>query len=124
MKVKVSDVADRFILLADIDENERSKFLPLCSKCLRQIEASLKKEADSSCDISRLTDAAAALTFYTHILIIHARESKSFDAGDIKSTKSDKSCDFAKTLWLDAKNSISDLLYDNSFAFTVVPYRS
>lgn len=123
MNVKVNDIADKFAALAGIDKNDVFKWYPLCLKCLREIQSFLKEGITDEADLVRVEDAAAVLSFYHYVLVMAARESKSFSAGDVSVTHNDKACQYAEKLWLDTKESISDLIEDELFSFCSVKYR-
>lgn len=123
MKVRVNDIAEKFATLGGIDKKDILRWYPLCLKCLRELQSVLKDGIENPDDLVRIEDATAVLAFYHYVLVTNARESKSFSAGDVSVTHNDKACEYAEKLWLDTKNSISDLISDELFSFCSVRYR-
>lgn len=112
-------VLERFSIVAKLSIEETSPWLELCKDSTEEIENNLKSNVDMEANSRRLESAAAAFSFYKYTLYrASASGMESFSAGELK-IKNDynSSVKIANTIWKEAKNSISDLLADNDFAF-------
>lgn len=118
------EVMDSLSLLTQWDESEKDSILALCKASLKEIEATLKRDADRS-DV-RIACAAAANAYYKLSLrlsfSVPKEEITNFKAGDVSITQgssdnSQKQLDKAEKLYLQALQNIIPLCQDNGFAF-------
>lgn len=116
------DVFERFLILADLDHESGEKYSFLCDDAIETINKLLKPETIVANYRSRLTSAAAALCCYKFSMIEMAKEPESFSAGDLRFGFGDTKFKNTLRLWEDAKKDISDLIYDNDFAFITKKY--
>ncbi|HIQ81202.1 MAG TPA: hypothetical protein IAD32_07985 [Candidatus Scatavimonas merdigallinarum] len=114
------EVYERFLLIADMDQEEGSKWAVLCNEAIEDIQNMCKSGTDIQLNGRRLSAAAAALAFYKMALMQNAAEDvSSFKAGDI-SIQMGSRCTKAQQAWLCAKAHISDLIRDEDFLFEQV----
>ncbi len=117
------EVKDYLSHLTSWENNSEEEILNLCKSCLKEIEAQLKPDADST-DV-RIASAAAALAYYKISLKrSFAAETESitnFKAGDVSVTQSKadtkKVVDKAESLYRKALENIIPLCKDTGFAF-------
>ncbi len=112
------NVLARFKQLSPIDDEEAEKILPLCVVNLERVLAQLREDADKN-DI-RITEAAAALTYYDYILRTSAQADAvtSFKAGDITVSKTASSLsEAAQKIKTDALLELAPLMKDTRFLF-------
>lgn len=112
------NVLARFRQLIDIDDTEAEKVLPLCVVNLKRILAQLNDNVDP--DDIRISEAAAALTYYDYTVRISAQtdEITSFKAGDITVSKTASSLtETAEKIKKDALLELVPLMKDTNFIF-------
>ena len=112
----------RFALIANLTLEEAMIWSPICSDAAEDIKLKLKSDTDIEANSRRLTNAAAAFSFYRYTLYrASGTGMNGFVAGDIKiEGNSDVSVKTAVTVWNDAKRNIADLLEDDEFVFRQV----
>ncbi len=112
------NVLSRFRQLITTDDSEAEKILPLCIVNLQRITAVLSDKADE--DDVRITEAAAALTYYDYALKLSSEfdNIESFKAGDITVSKTTHSLlESAETVKKNALLELTPLLCDTNFVF-------
>lgn len=124
--LNLQSVVEKFSIISNIEMENCSKWIPICRESLNDIQIKLKETINlQDASISyRIEAAAAALSLYKYALYSGANMAmQSFSAGEIQ-IKSDNAgaVKIAKRIWQEAKNSISDLLKDENFAFERVSF--
>lgn len=112
------NVLSRFRQLIEIDDAEAEKALPLCVVNLSRIKAQLRKDINE--DDIRITEAAAALTYYDYTVRLSSevQDFTSFKAGDITVSKTKSSLtENAEKIKKDALLELTPLIQDTSFVF-------
>lgn len=120
--MEVSDVLERFSLIAGLSAEEASPWVDICSDAAESIVLQLKDGVDEKVNEKRLISAAASLSFYKYILYRASGEGmNTFAAGDIKITQDKKQViNSAYTAWCIERDAIADLLDDDHFLFRKV----
>lgn len=119
----IFSVFEHFKILSGIQENEdASKYMPICAVSLAAVCAKLSPHIDTSASGMLIVAAAAADAYYNYILSIAAKEGDaSFSAGDIKVNKNFSSAiNSAKEIRENSFRAISHLFVDNNFDFRMV----
>ncbi len=113
------DTIRRFKLLSGLEDAELSRYSDLCKEAFDEIKSSLKVNAESldSGKLLRLSYTAGALAFYKYCLYTSINEPASFDAGEVRVTKSNNKAEVARTLFENEYRGVSDLLKDRGFYF-------
>lgn len=112
------NVLSRFRQLLEIDDEEAEKYLPLCVVNLHRIKSQLRDDADM--DDVRITEAAAALTYYDYTVRLSSinEDFTSFRAGDITVSKTTSSLtENAEKIKKSALLELTPLMRDTSFIF-------
>ena len=117
-------VVQRFSVIANIEIEDSSKWIPICGESMEEIKMHLKEGVDEEKNAHRLEVAAAALALYKYTLFTAATlTTESFTAGEIKiKTDPNTSVKMATKVWQEAKKSISDLIKDEGFVFESITY--
>ncbi len=117
-------VLEKFSVISNIDINDCSKWIPLCKESINEIKNNLRSDVDENANAYRLETAAAALSLYKYALYSYASmKAESFSAGELKIKIDPNKCiKMAQKAWIEARNSISDLLKDESFVFERITY--
>ncbi len=119
----IISVFEHFKVLAGLDNDEdSSKYLPLCAVSLASISAKLIPYIDTTSSQMLIAAAAAADAYYNYVLSSAAKEGDaSFAAGDVKVNKSfAPAINAAKTIRDDRLSAIAHLCTDNFFDFKVI----
>ncbi len=124
--MNIETVIEKFSVIANLEITEVSPWISTCQESIDEIKLHLKENVDEEKEenLRRLETAAAALAMYKYVLYKAAVPgAEYFSAGELK-VKSDPgtSVKMAYRLWLDAKNSISDLLIDDGFVFERIAF--
>ena len=115
-------VVQRFSVIANIEIEDSSKWIPICGESMEEIKMHLKEGVDEEKNAHRLEVAAAALYKYT-LFTATTLTTESFTAGEIKiKTDPNTSVKMATKVWQEAKKSISDLIKDEGFVFERITY--
>lgn len=112
------NVLSRFRQLLEISDEEAEKFLPLCVVNLHKIKTRLREDVDM--DDVRITEAAAALTYYDYTVRLSSasEDFTSFKAGDITVSKTKSSLtENAEKIKKNALLELTPLMCDTSFIF-------
>lgn len=112
------NVLSRFRQLINVDVLEAEKVLPLCVVNLQRIQAQLRSDADP--DDIRITEAAAALTYYDYAVRLSAEtdDVTSFKAGDITVNRTTSSLtENAEKIKKSALLELVPLMKDTNFIF-------
>ena len=117
-------VVQRFSVIANIEIEDSSKWIPICGESMEEIKMHLKEGVDKEKNAHRLEVAAAALALYKYTLFTATTlTTESFTAGEIKiKTDPNTSVKMATKVWQEAKKSISDLIKDENFVFERITY--
>ena len=117
-------VLERFLVIADIDDENSAMWIPICSESIYEIKSKLKKDVSEEQNAGRLEAAAAVLTLYEYALYSSVvTGAESFSAGEFKLKADTKtSVEIARKAWQEAKNSIAELLEDENFVFERIPF--
>lgn len=115
------DVLDRLKQLTDIADDDKNTALAVCVINLGSVRARLKKDIDS--DDVRITQAAAAMSFYD-LSVKYAAEGNdsitSFKAGDVTVSRSSQSLiEHASRMKNEALNDLAPLINDNEVYFVI-----
>jgi len=124
--LNLQSVVEKFSIISNIEMENCSKWIPICKESLNEIQIRLRENIDleDTAVSYRIETAAAALSLYKYALYSGANMAmQSFSAGEIR-IKSDNTgaVKIARRIWQEAKNSISDLLKDENFAFERVNF--
>jgi len=113
------EVLEKFGIIANISVPEISQWSIICEEACEEIKRHLKSGVDINENSHRLNSAAAALAFYRYILYSSAiGNTESFTAGEIRvKNNATAAVQIAYKVWIEAKQSINDLLEDNEFVF-------
>ena len=103
-------VVQRFSVIANIEIEDSSKWIPICGESMEEIKMHLKEGVDEEKNAHRLEVAAAALALYKYTLFTATTlTTESFTAGEIKiKTDPNTSVKMATNVWQEAKKSLSD----------------
>ena len=117
-------VVQRFSVIANIEIEDSSKWIPICGESMEEIKMHLKEGVDEEKNAHRHEVAAAALALYKYTLFTATTlTTESFTAGEIKiKTDPNTSVKMATKVWQEAKKSISDLIKDENFVFERITY--
>ena len=117
-------VVQRFSVIANIEIEDSSKWIPICGESMEEIKMHLKEGVKKKKNAHRLEVAAAALALYKYTLFTATTlTTESFTAGEIKiKTDPNTSVKMATKVWQEAKKSISDLIEDEGFVFERITY--
>lgn len=115
------NVLKRLEHFMDFDTNEKDKALSVCVANLEKVLSKLKPDSDrSDC---RITEAAAAMSYYDFAVRAVADNSEgvtSFKAGDVSVSKSHQSLiEIASDLRRDALGNLAPLCADSDFFITL-----
>ncbi len=112
------NVLARFRQFINLDDTEAEKLLPLCVVNLHRINAQLRDDVNT--DDIRITEAAAALTYYDYTVRLSSEtdDVTSFKAGDITVSKTTSSLtENAEKMKKDALLELAPLMKDTTFIF-------
>lgn len=112
------NVLSRLKQLVELDKEEAEKLLPVCVVNLQRILAMVNEDADK--DDVRITEAAAALSFYDYAIKLKNEVDNitSFKAGDITVSQTSNSLtENAEKIKKDALLELTPLIKDTSFIF-------
>ncbi|MBE6755942.1 MAG: hypothetical protein E7555_05755 [Ruminococcaceae bacterium] len=112
------NVLSRFRQLLEIFDEEAEQFLPLCVVNLHRIKSQLRDDVNE--DDVRITEAAAALTYYDYTVRLSStsEDFTSFRAGDITVSKTTSSLtENAEKIKRDALLELTPLMRDTNFVF-------
>ena len=117
-------VVQRFSVIANVEIEDSSKWIPVCYESMQEIKRHLKDGIDEEANAHRLEVAAAALALYKYTLFnATTLTTESFTAGEMKiKTDPNTSVKMAAKVWQEAKRSISDLIEDEGFVFERITY--
>lgn len=117
-------VVQRFSVIANVEIEDSSKWIPVCYESTQEIKRHLKEGVDEEANAHRLEVAAAALALYKYTLFnATTLTTESFTAGEMKiKTDPNTSVKMAAKVWQEAKRSISDLIEDEGFIFERITY--
>lgn len=117
--LNIQNIIERFSVISNMTFEEISPWAEICKESAQQIKDHLRKGVNIKKHENRLCAAAGALSFYKYVLYSSYQNGLSgFAAGEIQ-IKTDKkfNVQLASAIWIDAKNSIADLLVDDEFVF-------
>ena len=125
--MNLQTVFQKFSIISNIKITDSSKYLPICEDSINEIQIHLRNDIDAESDfnLNRLETAAATLALYKHILYTSTAPTsmESFSAGELKvKTNTSSAVKSAYQAWQHAKNSIRDLLIDETFVFERIAY--
>ncbi len=117
-------VVQRFSVIANVEIEDSSKWIPVCYESMQEIKRHLKEGVDEETNAHRLEVAAAALALYKYTLFnATTLTTESFTAGEMKiKTDPNTSVKMSAKVWQEAKRSISDLIEDEGFVFERITY--
>lgn len=115
--MNINDVVERFILISELEGEELSKYVVLCTEATEYIKSRLKNSNYSKDEEIRLCNAAAVFAYYKYCMYKNKDDIKSFSAGDVRIENSALLLQSAKALWDYELENISDLLSASPFAF-------
>lgn len=125
--MNLQTVFQKFSIIANIKVTDSSIYLPICEDSIAEIQIHLRNDIDAESDLNvhRLETAAATLALYKHTLYTSTSSTnmESFSAGELKiKTNTNSAVKSAFQAWQHAKNSIRDLLIDETFVFERIAY--
>lgn len=117
-------VLERFSVIANIELDDSSQWIPMCQDCMNEITAHIKIGVDIEENSRRLEVAAASLALYKYALYRASNTAmESFTAGEVRvKTDPNTAVKMAYRAWQEAKKSIADLLEDNDFVFERIAF--
>lgn len=119
MTLDIQKTLERFSLLSGLPMEEAVAFTALCSEAAAEL-ARKARSAVTEQNAPRLQAAAACLAYYRYAMY-QATGEESFSVGDITvSGGTNDKVRFAKEIWLETRDGISDLLEDDGFLFRQV----
>ena len=111
------EILDYFSFLADLQEEERDRYLPLCSAAADDLSLQLRRPPKNDTEQRQLNRAAACLAFSQNCV----EGEESFQAGDIRVTHGGSHlAQDGYQIWREARCSVSPLLKDGEFSFSQV----
>lgn len=115
------NVLKRLEHFIEIDSDKKDKALSICVVNLEKVFSILDENSDK--DDCRITEAAAAMSFYDYAVKSASESSDfitSFKAGDVSVSKNSQSLiELASSLKRDALNALYPLCSDGSFFITL-----
>ena len=125
--MNLQKILEKFSIISNTELDDISSWIPFCEDSMEEIKAHLKKDVDieEPSNARRLETAAATLTLYKYILynITSNINTETFAAGELRvKTNYTASIKSAYQAWEQAKNSISDILIDETFTFERIVY--
>ena len=118
--MNIDEIMKRFALLAELSDEDAEQWKPLCGDALTQILTQCRDDVDPAEQSGVLCAAVSALAYYQSMLCIGGRELGDFTAGEIKVAHRTHAVDYAKELWLTARERITPLLRDEGFYFGTI----
>lgn len=119
--MNLQEILEYFAMLADLDETERTRYLPLCSAAADDLSQQLMETPANDACCRRVNRAAACLAFSRYCIIRSCIDGgDSFQAGDVRITGGPGSVQDAYQTWREARASIAPLLKDEEFVFSRV----
>ncbi len=117
--MNLQTVLERFSLIANVETDESSPWIPICQESIDEILAHIKPGINIEENSRRLEVAAASLALYKYALYRASNTAmESFTAGEIRvKTDPNTAVKMAYRAWREAKSSIAELLEDNDFVF-------
>ena len=107
--MNIDDIIVRIKLISSLDDEEISRWLPVCRDCINYIESKVKDKSYLDIYSDRLCFGAAVLFFYNYSIYNPDNSIESFKAGDIQISLQ-STADYAKNLWDSEKERLSDIL--------------
>lgn len=113
------DVLRRFRLLSGLEGEELSRYSDLCKDALNEVKLKLKVAENALDDGKklRLAYTAGALAFYRYCLYTSVTEPESFEAGEVRVTRSHDKTEAARRIYEEEYRGLSDVLADSGFSF-------
>lgn len=130
--MNVRKILEKFLIMANIPQNEAKQWIPLCTQAFKEIQSSLKECVDESAHEDRLNSAAAVLAIYKYTLHRFSRiattrvttsqvDTQATTPIDVQIPINRSSALNAATLaWQETRASLSDILKDPDFTFKSV----
>lgn len=115
----INEVAKGFILLANIDESELSKYIPLIRSSISYVKSILKENIDIKENSALLSSACSTYAYYKWSLFCSENNMSYFKAGDVTISKNNqnKVTENAYLLWKESLREISHLTNSSDFYF-------
>ena len=114
--MNIANVCDRFLVLADIDADELSRWRGLIEDACLYVTSRCKKQNPSSADERRLELLGAAYAFKLYVMCGSGQLSE-FTAGDVKLASSADKQVQAEKLWRELTDASPDLIDAGGFLF-------
>lgn len=120
--MNLQEILEYFAMMADLEEEERSRYLPLCSAAADDLQLQLLHPPSSDEQCRRVNRAAACLAFSRYCVIRGCADGgDSYQVGDVRITNGGGvGVREAYQSWRQARASIAELLKDEEFVFSRV----
>lgn len=115
--MSLKDVIDRFALVSGLEKEEISKWIFVLVDCIKYFESRLNNKTLADIEKRRLTHACAVYAYYKYSLMVYAKVSSKFKAGDVEITQSENVTENAHLMWQQEKKEISDIIDFDDFCF-------
>ena len=107
--MNIDDIIVRIKLISSLDDEEISKWLPVCRDCINYIESKVLDKSYLEIYSERLCFGAAVLFYYNYSIYNPDNSIEGFKAGDIQISLHN-TAEYAKNLWNSEKERLSDIL--------------
>lgn len=120
--LNLQEILEYFAMMADLEEEERSRYLPLCSAAADDLQLQLLHPPDTDEQCRRVNRAAASLAFSRYCVIRSCAEGgDSYQVGDVRvANGKGAGAQEAYQCWRQARASLAGLLKDEEFVFSRV----